>query len=117
MSLYRTKTELATAILQSKNKIAPDESLSSADQTFLEAAYDVKLSELEDENLAYWEPSNIPLEVFNAMRDLVWNEVRDAYGAPQSDSDRHATEEYLKRKLRRHMSLKSSGHTLKAEYF
>lgn len=117
MALYKTKTELVTDVLKSKNKLGADEPIDTYDQTYLEAAYDNKFAELKDDGLAYWAANDIPLEVFNSIRDLVWNEVRDAYGMPQSEADRHAIEDILRKRIRRHVSVKNSGHSVKAEYF
>lgn len=117
MSLNRTTTELATEVLRSLAVLAAEETIAAADETYIINIYNDKWDELEGDNLAYWVKSEIPKVVFLVLRDLIALEVQGAFGQPITVEDKEARERVLRQRLRRHTSIKATGHNQETEYF
>lgn len=117
MSLTRTPAELALEVLRSMAVIDATESLTAEDQTYLTGIYYDCYEEMFDERLAYWLKDEIPRAIFSAIRDLIANEVRGAYGEPQSPEAKASNELVIKMRIRRHVERKKDGRPVQAEYF
>ena len=117
MALTRTRQELAVAVMRELGKIGADETPTSDDATYVKAAYDDKYEWWVDEELVYWEPDEIPKAVFQAVRDIIINEVRGAFGEPTPAEEKSAREDLLMKRLRRHTARATSGMRTEAEYF
>lgn len=110
----RTKAELSTTVLQQMNVYAPDETPSAADAATVEDKYDGKLREWRDEGVVYWTNTSrnveeIPDQVFNALCDLMENEVRHQFKGDNPPVQRLAQEAILLSRLRKHMRKPPSG--------
>lgn len=118
----RTKTELSTATLRKLRIVAADETPSAADAAFVENAYDDKLEEWRERDMAYWENTGravaeIPNVVFPTLVLLMANEVQTDFGQAQKLEDQIAREDVILRRLRRHTAMASSGEPTEVEYF
>lgn len=117
MALTKTRAELAEAVLLKLVVIDATETAATEDSDFVIDAYDVKYDELVDQEIAYWSRDAIPNAIFAAVRDLIINEVREAFGEPMSAQDKAAEEIILLRPLRKHTQRRPSGHSTEADYF
>lgn len=117
MSLTVTTTVLAEAVLRELGVIDATESPDSIDETYVTTAYSRKFYELRDRDLAYWNETAIPQEIFLTVRDLVMNEVRGAFGEPMSAADKDAQESIILRQLRRHTQRRASGHVVEGQFY
>ena len=117
MALTSTANELATAVLKKMVVIDAEETPATDDLDFVVEAYTFKYHQMVNQNLAYWSLDAIPREIFSALRDLIVNEVREAYGEPMSASQKEAEELILLRPIRRHVNRPTSGHDIQADYY
>lgn len=118
--MTKTTTDLAIAVLRHLSVIDASENANDADAediAYIQDLYDSKFHELADEELTYWAPDEVPEPLFLAIRDLVANEARGTYGEPILPSEKEAQEIVIKKRIRRNMHLRSSGKTVKGEYF
>lgn len=115
----RTKAELATAVVRHLTVIDATETIDSDDETLIIDAYEDKFAELRSHgpSLTYWKRDSIPGEVFLILRDLIALEVMPAFGQPMNAADKEAAEQIIFKRLRRHVSTKSSGLPVRATYF
>lgn len=116
----KTTTELAIAVLRHLSVIDASQDENDADAediAFVQGLYADKFEELNDMELTYWSPDEVPAPIFLAIRDIVANEARGNYGEPMSVDQKEAAEIILLKKVRRHMHLRSSGLPTKAQYF
>lgn len=117
MALTSTRAELATAVLRKLVVIDATETAATEDRDFVIDAYDAKYDEMIDQEIAYWSRDAIPNAIFAAVRDLIINEVREAYGEPMSAQQKASEEIILLRALRKHTQRRPSGHATEADYF
>lgn len=113
----KTTTELATAVLRHLSVIDAVESPSAEDLSFIEELYADKFEELNDMELTYWAPDEVPQPIFLAIRDLIANEARGNYGEPMGVDAKEAAEIIILKRIRRHMAQRSSGLPTRAQYF
>lgn len=114
-----TRQQLADAVLRNQGLLGDGVSPSASDQQYIMEQYDLKYAELaaHGNEYVYWAINEIPDAVFMAMRDLVWNEVRTAFGMPIEADQKEAAETTIMRKIRRHVSTQPSGLPTPACYF
>jgi len=117
MALTHTSAELATAVLRKMTIIDAEETPATEDSDFVIDAYEAKYHQMIDQKLAYWNIDAIPREIFSAVRDLIVNEVREAYGDAMSATEKEKEEIILLRPIRRHISRQATGHEAQADYF
>lgn len=117
MALTHTATELAEAVLRKMTIIDAEETAPTEDSDFVVDAYHTKFYQMVEQKLAYWSIDAIPREIFAAVRDLIVNEVKEAYGEPMSASEKEQEETILLRPIRRHVNRPASGHETQADYF
>ncbi len=117
MSLTRTTTELATEVLRSLAILAADETIASADETYITGVYNDLWDDLEGDNLAYWDKTAVPKVVFLVVRDLVALHVMSAYGQPIAVEDKEARDRLLRVRLRKHTATQATGHDQDVQYF
>ena len=117
--MYKTTTELATAVLRHLGELASDGTIDTEDETYITGVYNDKWDQLSDESwgLFYWERTNIPKVCFLTVRDLITNEVKSAYGHQQTVAQKDMDEAIILKALRRHVAVRDSGHPVRAEYF
>ena len=115
--MARTRQELAVAVMQHGGWLSAEQTPSAEDAALIKAAYDDKLEYLTDEGLVYWSADEIPNAVFTIVRDLMINEVGAAFGEAQPLEQKQDREDYIVKKLRRHMARNPSGARTAAEYF
>lgn len=117
MSLVSTVDDLVTAVLRKLTVIDATETPDAEDLLFVTDAYTKKHAQMVDQDLAYWPVSEIPNVIFLAVRDLIVNEVREAYGDAMPASAKEQEEIVLLRPIRRHVNRKPSGNETQADYF
>lgn len=117
MALTSTIDELVTAVLRKMTVIDATETPDADDVTFVTEAYNKKFYQMQDQDLAYWTRTAIPNTIFSAVRDLIVNEVREAYGDGMSAAEKESEELILLRPIRRHVNRKPSGNETQADYF
>lgn len=116
----RTTTELAVAVLRHLSVLdaSQDDSDADADDlAHIQALYADKFEELNDMELTYWAPDEVPRPIFLAVRDLIANEARGTYGEPMSPTAKEQEEIVILRRIRRHMHLRSSNLPTRAKYY
>jgi len=116
----RTTTELAVAVLRHLAVIDATQTSSDADAAdilYIQTLYADKFEELNDMELTYWSPNEVPKPIFLAVRDLIANEARGNYGEPMGVADKESAEIIILKRIRRHMHQRSSGLPTKAQYF
>lgn len=115
----RTKAELAEAVLRHLTIIDATEDPDSDDEALVIAAYEDKFAEIRAHgvNLTYWKRDSIPSEVFLILRDLIALEVMPAFGQQMGAADKEAAEQIVLKRLRRHVSVQSSGRQTEADYY
>jgi hypothetical protein len=114
-----TRQQLATAVLQDGGIIGASEIPSAEDQQYVMGVYDLKYAELaaHGNEYVYWPINEIPDAVFLPMRDLVWNEIRTAYGQPIDADKKEQLATTIMRRIRRHVATQASGLPVRAIYF
>lgn len=117
MALTSTTADLAEAVLRELGVIDATESPEANDETYVIDAYNFKFDELVDRELAYWSKTAIPNQIFLAVRDLIINEVRGAFGEPMTAEQKEMQEIIILRQFRRHTQRRASGHATVADYF
>lgn len=117
MALTSTVDDLVTAVLRKMTVIDATELPDTEDSTFVTSAYDRKFDQMVDQKLAYWSRAEIPNEIFSAVRDLIVNEVKEAYGDAMTAAEKETEEMVLLRPIRRHVNRPSSGHNTVSDYF
>ncbi len=117
MALTKTRDELADAVLKKLVVIDATETAATDDTDFVKDAYDLKHDQMVDQEIAYWSRDAIPNAIFSAVRDLIINEVREAYGEPMSAQQKESEEIILLRPFRKHTQRRASGHATEADYF
>jgi hypothetical protein len=116
----KTTTELAVAVLRHLSVIDATQTSTDADAadiSFIQSLYADKFEELNDMELTYWAPDEVPQPIFLAIRDLIANEARGNYGEPMAVDAKEAAEIIILKRIRRHMHQRSSGIPTKAQYF
>lgn len=116
----RTTTELAIAVLRHLSVIDASQDETDADAediAHVKALYADKFEELNDMELTYWAPDEVPRPIFLAVRDLIANEARGTYGEPMGVDAKEAAEIIILKRIRRHVHLRSSGLPTRAQYF
>ena len=117
MALTSTVSDLVTAVLRKMTVIDATETPDSDDVSFVTDAYNRKFDQLQDQEIAYWVKTAIPNSIFSAVRDLIVNEVREAYGDGMSAEEKEKEEIILLRPIRRHIRRAASGHEAEVDYF
>ena len=119
--MSKTKTELSLAVLRELGVIDAEESptVGDADIDYVILIYEDKFEQLAapGREYVYWPRDEIPVPVFLALRDLIGNEVRGAFGEPMAPEDKEQRETVILKQLRRHMQLEATGLPTQAEYF
>jgi len=114
----RTTSELSKAVMQKLAVLDALEDPSTADHVMIKARYEELMEGLREENLAYWENSEIPLVVFPALTDLVALHSGSAFGKPLAAvGDIEQAEMSIKRRIRRHTHKLSSAATIYQDDF
>lgn len=114
MATFRTKQQLSTAVLEQLRETGAGQTPDAADARLVEDRYDAKLAEWRDRGLVWWTNTNrstaeIPLEVFQALVDLMENEVSHTFNRDNPTVQRRMMEEQLLAPIRRSKSARSSG--------
>lgn len=112
--MAKTKVELATAVLSQMRETGVGETPDADDSDYVEGRYDVKLAEWRDNGLVWWTNTSrtaeeIPLQVFQALVDLMENEVMHRFGRDNPPVERRLREQQLLAPLRRNLSRRPSG--------
>lgn len=115
--MTKSTTDLATAVLRDLSVIDATETGDADDVAHIQDVYALKFEYLNDLELVYWSPSEIPGPIFLAVRDLIANEVRGTYGESIPPETRNAREMEILKIIRRHLHKRSSGLPVKALYF
>jgi len=115
--MARTRQELAVAVMRQGGWLDATQQPSAEDAAFIKAAYADKFDYLVSEDLCYWNLDEIPTAIFTIIRDLMINEVSGAFGEASSPEDKQAREDFILKRLRRHMARNPSGQRTQAEYF
>lgn len=119
----KTKRDLATRVLRKLRIASSVQAPAAEDVARVAGAYDTKLEEWRDRDLVYWTNTDlataeIPIAAFDALVDLMINEVGGDYGRDQlGPIERRQIEERLLQHLRRHTQTRSSGLPTHADYF
>ena len=87
------------------------------DERFISNTYRNKYNELVDREYAYWEIDKIPDACFLAVRDLIVNEIRHAYGYPIDPAAKEAFDAIAVRRLLRHTRGRATNNPTIVEYF
>ena len=114
-----TTAQLSTAVMQHLALLDATETIDATDQTFITDTWAAKWEELSAHGMemTYFPYDDIPNPVFLAVRDLVANDVRGAFGMPLSASDKEAEEVTIMRRLRRHLQTQGSKKAVAVSYF
>lgn len=114
-----TVADLAQAVLRHLSVIDANETVDSADESYISDVWAAKWEELSahGNELTYFAYDDIPNPVFLIVRDLVALEVQSAYGKPVAPADKEAQETIILRRLRRHTQVQRSGNSVKATYY
>lgn len=117
--MTKTTTELADAILKDMAVYGIDETPETAHRTYVTDAYADVWEEINGNGreMVYWPQAEIPLPIFNIMRDLVKVEVQGAFGQMVPDDVREQRRRLVLRRLYKHIAVEGSGLPVKAEYF
>lgn len=113
----KTSAQLSASVLRYLGVIDATESADSDDETYIGGVYEDVYEEMADKELVYWPLNSIPGPIFNAMRDLIANEVANAYGQEQRPEDQQARKVVLMKPFHRHVQKRSSGLPVKGKYF
>jgi hypothetical protein len=114
MATFKTKAQLSTDVLRQMNETGAGQAPDADDAKLIEDRYDAKLAEWRDRGLVWWtntdrNTAEIPLELYQAIVDLMENEVKDTYGRDNPLPQRRMIEEALLAPLRRSKSSRASG--------
>jgi hypothetical protein len=114
MATFKTKAQLSTDVLRQMNETGAGQAPDADDAKLIEDRYDTKLAEWRDRGLVWWtntgrNTAEIPLELYQAIVDLMENEVKDTYGRDNPLPQRRMIEEQLLAPLRRSKSSRASG--------
>jgi hypothetical protein len=112
-----TKHELARDVLLYSGIAGAEAEIAAADRELVVRTYENLMAEWSFDDLTYWDENAIPSSVFDAVKDLVWNRVANAFRRTQSPEDQAAREVLLMKRVRRHMARRGSGYPIKADYF
>jgi hypothetical protein len=115
--MARTRQELAKAVLQELGELDAMEEPAAEDAALIKRTYDDKLEQMRDDDLVYWSADEIPNAIFLPLKDLVTNEVRGAFGEPMPAADKQAQEDFIMKRIRKHMARPATGLPTKADYF
>lgn len=104
MATTRTPSELATNVLLDLGVIDSHAAPAAADTNYVIKRYQDLFEELADpdEQIVYWELSDIPRAVFEPLTQLMSLTVAKAFGFPQTPQQLEQGMEIFKRRLRRH---------------
>lgn len=117
--MFKTVTELAEAALRELGELPSNENISRypEDERFISGIYENKYNELVDREYAYWEFDKIPDACFLAVRDLIVNEIRPAYGYQIDPAAKEAYDAIAVRRLLRHTRGRATNNSTIVEYF
>lgn len=117
MATTRSSRQLAENVLSDLGLTASGESPSPADVQYIKQRYEDLLAELEDEDMVYWDPDEIPYVIFEPMTKLVGLTVGNAFGVQTMAENIERGMQLFKRRIRRHTGRKSSGLPVEVEDF
>ena len=105
----RTKTQLATAVLQHLGVAGAEGNVSATDAAYVSARYEDLWEEMNDDNaMAYWDRDEIPSVVFEALTHLVAISVASAFGFQSNVREIDEEMRVCKRRIRRHTQVKGA---------
>ena len=111
--MAKTKSQLATAVLQQLSVLAAEEAASADDSNTVQTIYEDRLERLYDDELAYWLADEIPEAVFRAVVILIANEAAPTFGQIFDPS----AELYAEGLLKKHNTKQSTGEPIEAVYY
>lgn len=113
----QTKQQLVNAVLRDMRVLPANQDASGSDFNYIAGVYARKLEEWKDMGLAYWTVDATPLVVFDTVVNLIVNATAPTFGRRLSAVEKAQSDEFLEKKLRKHIAKPASGNATMAEYY
>lgn len=110
MPVTRTQQQLAAAVMEDLGLVNVGEAPAASDSSMIIRRYTNIIEELRDEDTLYWEANAIPMEVFEAMVNVLSLLVMKSFGLPGPvGGEMDDALELAKRRIRKRVVKPASG--------